>query len=71
MRNPCKQTCEGRTPTCHAECHKYAEWVEYREAIKKAKAMDDSAEKVLAERSLKNVKFRHTLQKKGKSPKCF
>lgn len=71
MKNPCKKTCEGRTPTCHADCPKYATWVEYREAIKKAKAMDNRPSEVLAGRSLKNEKFRHTLQKKGKSPKCF
>ena len=71
MRNPCKQICEGRTPTCHAECHKYAEWVEYREAIKKAKEMDYMASEVLARRPLQNEKFRHKLQKNGKSPKCF
>lgn len=29
MRPPCKKGCEQRSGTCHAECERYLEYVEY------------------------------------------
>ncbi len=29
MRAPCMPGCEGRSPTCHTECEKYKEFVEW------------------------------------------
>ena len=36
MTQPCKRDCHGRSPTCHAECEKYKEYVlQNQEAYKR------------------------------------
>lgn len=31
---PCQQNCQGRSPTCHAECKEYLDFVEKRAAFR-------------------------------------
>jgi hypothetical protein len=30
MKQPCQRECPGRSPTCHAECVRWAEWEEWK-----------------------------------------
>lgn len=42
--NPCKRDCAERSPTCHAKCERYLEWVESRKPELEAKAAKQTAE---------------------------
>ena len=40
MTQPCKRDCHGRSPTCHAECEKYKEFVQRNQASYQRRRME-------------------------------
>ena len=55
--NPCKQTCEERSSTCHGTCERYAKYAknreEYREFVRAQKASDRDFRGYMNEQSRK------------------
>lgn len=57
IKSPCHD-CKWRSPYCHADCDKYALYVNYREQIRKIKHLEHDARGILIE---------HAVQRKANS----
>ena len=47
---PCKRDCQGRSPTCHAECEKYARFTQKKEESYKKRMLDSDVKGAIFDR---------------------
>ena len=63
MKNPCVKECPDRSPTCHAECEKYAEFAawceEERENRAKRNALKSAGPGLKRALRIKAAQFRY------------
>jgi hypothetical protein len=61
MMQPCKRDCPGRSPTCHAECEKYAAFTQQQAESYKKRLLDSDVKGAICDRQLRKKTFKMSL----------
>lgn len=61
MMQPCKRDCPGRSPTCHAECEKYAMFTQQQAESYKKRMLDSDVKGAICDRQIKRKMFKMSL----------
>ena len=61
MMQPCKRDCPGRSPTCHAECEKYAMFTQKQAESYKKRLLDSDVKGAICDRQLRKKTFKMSL----------
>ena len=61
MMQPCKRDCQGRSPTCHAECEKYALFTQQKAESYKKRMLDSDVKGTICDRQRRKKTFKTSL----------